>query len=938
MSASPERLPEPVRRALADRGAGPLVGFLPTDRTVPLPRLGRPRSAPLWLVRAETGVWLVAAVEADETGAVSSLAVAGAARVDDGFPAGAVVVEAVRARLPRTLVEQARTLVRRAPQARTLGFDVRLQERTESAPGEAPYGSPEGFPTGAGPEPWLYALETASTVRWPGRLRDLDRTVWLGFTESSVFAVVLGEGTRGLLRLDAPMARGRRFPTHVLEVGEVDLSIGLFGGHRLDLAVALAAAEAGPRWALVGVELWDTGRREAALALCEAGVDRGHRDALLPVLTRIFAVSGRGAEAASALARAPEEMPLRNFEGFARALNTGEAWDPDTSRRLAEAAALDPLEPSDGAPWPPRGPAEIWAAGRGTLPEGFVSAAPDRVRALRVVASLASTGDSWRAAALAGRAAGDRAGARDDLARALALDPVPATAWQALAWALEDAAREDEALRAALALDPTGAAASTVLGAHALENAADRAERLGLDGASALLESADATLGEETTPSQRWSRAERIRRAGDLLLAAKVFARFGAASEESPDDPERPRWKARIAAARAYASAGESEKAQDQLERAVAGDFLHAEALRAAASVEGVVSDDRRAWWLHVAAVLDGASRAPAPGGSSRLSKAALDALHPGDQDWWDDVRTQINLPSLPARDALIRGLSRLEGQEFPEVFALVSELSKALGLEPVPTYVYRGDDAVGISGWPTQPPVLLVGVEHLREGPRQLSPASLRFALSVEIAHLAAGHPVLAFDDSLLGTSRSVYQAFGRFAGTAETAVDLVSLIPGVDQLAKLQLLFRLSRRVFFVRKAFDKATGLVQPLLNRFFPTEKERSRGLSRRGLSGAALAFRVQADRAALRLGGDLEAAVGALVATGDLPAVRLDRLARGGLSALLEELGEEDDEVPLGADEAFRLVALVEEAATRGPFSADVTPERDGQLSEKSSLS
>ncbi|MEL6189037.1 MAG: hypothetical protein AAFU79_30825, partial [Myxococcota bacterium] len=99
-----------------------------------------------------------------------------------------------------------------------------------------------------------------------------------------------------------------------------------------------------------------------------------------------------------------------------------------------------------------------------------------------------------------------------------------------------------------------------------------------------------------------------------------------------------------------------------------------------------------------------------------------------------------------------------------------------------------------------------------------------------------------------------------------------------------------------------------------------------GLSRGGLSGAALAFRVQADRAALRLGGDLEAAVRALVGTGDLPAVRLDRLARGGLSALLEEVGEDDDDdAPLGADEAFRLVALVEEAVTRGPFSADVTP-------------
>ncbi|MEL6185443.1 MAG: hypothetical protein AAFU79_12540, partial [Myxococcota bacterium] len=356
MSVPPERLPEPVRKALAARGAGPLVGFLPTDRSVPLPRLGPPRSAPLWLVRAQSGVWLVAAVEADETGAVSSLAVAGAARVDDGFPSGAVVVEAVRARLPRALVEEARSLVRGAPQAGPQPFDVRLQDGLEAPPEKAPYGLPEGFPTGAGPAPWLYALETSSTVRWPGRLRDLDRAVWLGFTESSIFAVVPSEGPRGLLRLEPPIVRGRRFPTHVLEVGDVDLSMGLFGSHRLDLAVELAAAGAGARWALVGLELWDTGRREAALATCQAGLERGHREALMPLLSRIFAVSGRGSEAAAALARASEETFQADYDGFARAL-TGEPWEPQTSRRLAEAAALEPLAAPEGAPWPPRGPA-----------------------------------------------------------------------------------------------------------------------------------------------------------------------------------------------------------------------------------------------------------------------------------------------------------------------------------------------------------------------------------------------------------------------------------------------------------------------------------------------------------------------------------------------------------------------------------------------------
>lgn len=923
-----------MSRALEERGAGAVLRCLRTERQLPFPDLGSAIEAPLWLVRAERGVWLVAATERRKGGAVSSLAVGGTVRIEDGFPSGAVVVEHVRARLARGDVEEARQLIEGRTRGPTYSFDPRLAERWPPLPSRGPVTLPDGFPTGPDAPPWLYALETASTVRWPGRLRDLDRPIWLGFTEDAVFAVVPGEGAAGVRPLDGAVTRARSFPVDVLRVGDAELSMGLFGRHGLELAVALGAEGPDARWARVGLELWNTGRPERALALAEAAVARGRAAALSPLFTRLFVAAGRGAEAATTLAGAQDDHELATFDRFESATRAG--GDPLSDERtetLARAAGVTPLSPPEGAPWPPEHPAEIWGAARGQLPDAYLSEARGHVRGLRFIAALDPAPEAWAAAARAARAAGDREGARIDLARALSTHPRPTLAWLAVAWAFEDASEKEAALRTALELDPMAEAAPGALGATTLETAALAAERWGLDGASALLEAADAAQGAEVAPETRWARAERLRSAGDLGRAARVFARLAGDPEKEVEDRNRPRWRARIESAKAFAGAAEPDRAREQIERAVAEDFLHADALRSAAAVEGVVSDDRRQWWQHVASVLEGAESPSAAPGLKRLSAAALEQLHPGDQDWWDEVRTQINLPKLPARDALIRGLSRLEGTEFPEVFDLVAALSHGLGLEPVPTYVYRGDDAVGLSGWPTQPPVLLIGVEHLREGPRKLSLASLRFALAVELAHLAAGHPVLAFDDSLLGTSRSVYQAFGRFAGTAETAVDLVSLIPGVDQLAKLQLLFRLSRRVFFVRNAFNKATGLVQPVLKRFFPTSKERSRGLSRRGLSGAALAFRVQADRAALRLGGDLGAAVRALLATGEVPALRLERWAQGGLSALLERSGEDEDDVTLGADEAFRLAALVEEAVTHGPFGPDT---HDGQPNEKSS--
>jgi hypothetical protein len=202
---------------------------------------------------------------------------------------------------------------------------------------------------------------------------------------------------------------------------------------------------------------------------------------------------------------------------------------------------------------------------------------------------------------------------------------------------------------------------------------------------------------------------------------------------------------------------------------------------------------------------------------------------------------------------------------------------------------------------------VLLVGWDHLADGPRHLDRAGLAFLLAVETTHRVCRHPLLAFDRDLLGTSRSVYAALGRWAGPAETAVDVLALVPGIDQVAKIQTLIRLSKRLFQARGAVDKVTGLAAGVAARF--KGEQESGPLARQNLRGAALQFRAQADRAALLATGDLRAAVDAILRSSTVSLALADRVRDEGLAPVLDALPP---------DEALRITMLVEFAARQRP--------------------
>ncbi len=379
-------------------------------------------------------------------------------------------------------------------------------------------------------------------------------------------------------------------------------------------------------------------------------------------------------------------------------------------------------------------------------------------------------------------------------------------------------------------------------------------------------------------------------------------------------DPDRSRWTISASLATELLAADQPDAALDALKDAVAVDCLHPEAWRAALDVDDApLPEPLRGWWRHVAAVLAGDTPVPPERAPTTLSREALDALHPGGAGWLDSLRHAVDTTAPPERATLVRGLDRVEATRAAWVADCVSAIAERLGMEPPPTYLFRGDDAYGASGWPTEPPVLLVGALHFVEGDRAVDRQALAFPIAVEMAHLACGHPVLAFGHGLVGTGRSVYQVFGRFAGTAEVVVDVLTLVPGVDQLTKLQTVVGLARKVFTTKGTLDKASGLAGPVLKRLGLVTDGEGGHAGREALAGAALQFRMQADRAALLATGDLEAAVRGVLWTSTRSSGLAERVREEGLASLLA--GDTDGDDALSAADALRLSALVAFAAT-----------------------
>ena len=790
-------------------------------------------------------------------------------------------------------------------------------------------------------ETWLFGMQTGSTQPFSGRKGTVEQhPVWLGVSDRGQALAAEGpEDDLFVQRLEGPVRRTARPGRDKLEAGPRTLVGALTTDADAIRVDALTRPETpAGRWAAMARLALSEGDVPRALDLYNDAASRGLTDEAWADVARLVWAMGQPSAAASLLAAGwREDLPL---EEAVAAWQAGEASLAAAVHKAelfwaAVQATLSPWlrdlpepKPPGGYPWPPADVREAWAGGAALAsdwPRAQALWNQPHARAQQAHAALAraagdaDTADRLRQAAHAWRAEGQAEKARATLEEAIDRDATGADHWQQGAWAWEDQEAElaQQEWTEALTLDPAGVESVPLpaegyrqLGAHAARSGAWSAAAMALTAFLELQPDDDGVRRTLVT----WLEGP-LGRPGD---AAQLMVRTEArrADGELPEPEDRARWQRFVEIGRLFAMDGQQDAAIEALQEAVSGDFLIAAALEAALRVPGITLPPALAgWWQHLHDVLAGGdSGTPLPP-LAQLDDESLDGLHPGGRGWLEDLRSGLDPTEPPDLTLLTRGLERLAQADAPLAHQALEAACQRLGMEPPDAFLYRGEGSWGASAWPTEPPVLLLGYAHLREqSPHHLDLAGLTFLLTVECTHLRCRHPLLAFDQTLVGTSTSVYTAFGKYAGTAETVVDLVTLLPGVDQLKKLQTLISLSRKVFTARSLVDKGTSLAKPVASWLgLEGATKEYAGIGRENLTGTFLQFRMQADRVGLLCTGDLRAAVDAVLAASTSGHTHRERVRTSGLQGLLK-----DPDSGLGPEETLRLTALMGFAAREMP--------------------
>jgi len=917
---------------------------------------GVERSAPLWLAATQARIWLCAWDEVRERAWAVAVSSPDQVGLDPGWQRDEVHLGPWRARLRRGSRKEVAALLERWRKRRPDGDPFPLKVALPAAPAPLAPGAPDlpadvpaalaTVPSGV-EETWLAAVPTDAT--WPVHPFAGPTTTHLILACSDRRNLLLAPHPDGAPATTVPVPHGALpLDGKAWTLGSLSLRPRAPSALCDLVDILLAVVEPAERWGLTLRQALIEGHPRRALDLLARAHTLERAQACWPHLAQLCLALQEGPLATAAAWRALLADPeldvdavatLHRREGAAMRKAVRHERLSWTDVRRVAGGVFDDLaavpDPPEALPWPPRGPLEAWAtalAMHGRFEPGRVLWSRTRTGARRAtgMAALAEAAERedaaalWREAAIRTRDEGGDGYA--GLARAVALDEQALDRWRWGAWAWRDGQVDEakEQWRRAQDLDDGGgvfAHAVDAAGLACLRDLALHTERRAL---AARVQERIVTQ----EPSSLQARQELARileadgRPGEAAHVLEAAAR--AVDAQDVDLGEQARWPLWVRAAELHERGGRPDQATDCLREALAGDFLDLEAWVSALDAPVTVSPELRAWWEHIHRVLAGQGAPPGrtldPPAS--IADASLDALHPGGQGWLAALRHRLDATEPPSFAQLTRGLDRLREAEFVQAARTVEGLSDVLALQDPPTgHVFRGVGAWGISAWPGRPPALLLGVQHLRPGERHLEPAALRFALAAELVHLRCDHPVLTFDASWLGTSRSVYDQVNRWTGTAETVFDLVTLLPGLDQARKVQTLVKLARTAFRARGAVDKAVNLADPLSRWFGLATNEEARGLSREGLSGAALQFRIQAERAALLLTGNLAAAVDALLVLSTSSASQVERVRSEGLASILR-----DPDSGLAGDELLRLSALVEFATSHMPWQGPPAPE------------
>lgn len=938
----PAELAAAVRRAVPDAP----VAAVRTAGLRPFGILGGPTcQRPIWCVITDHHA-LLAAADGDD-GWVVGTGADDALHLERGWVADTLTVGRHSTPLRAGRRRSTRAVTRAWAEASRGGAPVEpppeppsaLERGAAAVTVELPEGWVAEVPAPAGSR-WLAARETATTWGFADSHGSIHTApVWVGVADTAVVLAALQGGQVASRTLTVALRREVR-AGRVLLVGEgVELLMPLLSPGTAAELVELASASASERHAIVARAHLRSGDVRAATAVWKEALRFGRGAASLVDVARLAWSSGAAAFAEDALRAASREgelPPIRlepwldSVDDLPRAVR-GDAGIAGALRTALE-GGLPHVPPALPADLPPPATArELLAAAlvaearHSEALAVLARAEPDARAAMGVAAVHEAAGQPGNAAAAYAQAAtrhreaGEVAASREALGRSISLAPRAAWHWRAATWCWLDHKRSsarDHWLQA-LETDPDGASlADNGLDSDGWRQLAALAEGL---GAWRVAARAWGVVGEaaplDPTPAHALARilADEL---NDREEAAKVLDALAAGMEGS-DDPDSPR-----RAAEAWLEAAalvDGDEAVARLRHAVEANFLHVATWRTVLDHRAeALSPALLSWWTHLDAVLHGGAarrRAAALKPVEGPARASLGA----EGSWWSGALASLEAPELPNRAMLIRGLDPLR-DTLPEAWDLTVALCEVLEVRPPDAFAFRGGGAWGACAWPTNPPVLLVGADHAPGGDRALDRGALRALLAVEVAHLALGHPPLRSGSGLMSTGQSLYGIFGSYAGTAESLVDLITLLPGVDQLTKLQKVVHLSRKVFTARSVVDKAGGLAGGAVEWFRgnppPTRVET---VGREGLDGVSLRHRLHADRVALSATGDLGAAVDAMIAASSTAGDQRDRVVERGLADLLG-----DPASGLADEELVRLTSLVTWAVSHAPLGVDAT--------------
>ena len=942
------KLPPSLHEALCSRQDGPVRDSFPTEGeyAFPVGVDGEPFLAPLWVARTDTRMWVVAAI--DEHLYIQCIDGSTPPTLHTGWTKDTLIAGPWK--LP--LKKRFRALGQEVC-SQWLAPEPLVPERPSPAPcfGAAAKGGKNLPPwvdqiPGEPTERWLLGLETGALVPFHRQNGTIERTpLWVLISDQrAVESAHSSSASLHLRVLSHPLKKKGKHRKTRLHYGRRTLSVRGDAESFIHQAIQLVPTSGSARWESAIYWAIQQGRLARAVKLCV------EHHTLYNQLTPAHALTAlaleQGHTAASIVGRLFGSEKAKHIQETLQQWNEVLAGRKTPLQEIATGLALElssacglhdlpPAGKPPGVPWPPTSPRQTFTIAllqHHRADEAIVwweRDTDDPLEALWVATILhhsevspSGKATAWKRAARLEWAANRQIEAVKALEHGLTCEPDPSHWWLRGIWARHLRAEKDvvRAWTQAMTLDPTGTMGleqitetedCLFLGRMAREShklpIATQALQRAVKQAPHLWQA-----HEELIAVLKQAASDPAATAAACQYAAECLDK-GIVKDESPD-----RWILKMEETLHWSAANRKQESVQALRAGLETHFLDEAAWRQVGQLHAdALPSPHNGWYRHLCRVMLGTS---APKGQALeptpLTPERLDALHPGGVGWLAQISTSLPQPEVPSFEELTRGLDSLREARQDEIHTQLLRVSKTLSLSPPAAFVFRGKGAIGVSVWPSSPSVLILGWQHLDEGPRRWSAEEAVFSLAAELAHLACEHPVLAFDQNLLGTGQSVYQAFGSYAGTAETLVDILTLLPGLDQARKIQTLLKLSRGVFKARSTVDKGVGLVSPVLKKLGGENTPRSSALTREGLSGAALQFRLQADRVGLCVCGSLHAAVCAILKGSSASFEALSAYHEHGLFALLLA---EPEECLLTKEEQFRLTGLISFAATRLPY-------------------